>query len=163
MKFYQRHLGDYARDTAHLSLLEHGVYSVLLDRLYATERPIPDADRYRVCRATTRAEKAAVDAVLREFFSLCDDSWTNARVNSEIARMSGKRLKAQQSAAVRWGDKGMRTHSERNADGMLPILQYSNTESPSPLSQSSTSPEKGPVAARDVLKKLEARRTKHGR
>jgi hypothetical protein len=32
MKFYQRHLGDYARDTAHLSLLEHGVYSVLLDR-----------------------------------------------------------------------------------------------------------------------------------
>jgi uncharacterized protein YdaU (DUF1376 family) len=162
MKFYQRHLGDYARDTAHLSLLEHGVYSVLLDRLYATERPIPDADRYRICRATTRAERVAVDAVLREFFSLCSDGWTNARVNSEIERMSGKRLKAQQSAAIRWSSETMRTHSERNANGMLPILQYSNTDSESPLSQPSASPEGGGlVTAKEVLKKL--RRRNHGR
>ena len=162
MKFYQRHLGDYARDTAHLSLLEHGVYSVLLDRLYATERPISNADRYRICRATTRAEKAAVDAVLREFFSLCPNGWTNARVNSEIERYRAKCLKAQGSAAIRWSGETMRTHSDGNADGMLTINHEPIGHSKSPLSQPSASPEGGGlVTAKEVLKKLNRR--KHGR
>ena len=38
MNYYERHLGDYARDTGHLSMLEHGAYSLLLDRYYATRR-----------------------------------------------------------------------------------------------------------------------------
>jgi uncharacterized protein YdaU (DUF1376 family) len=159
MKFYQRHLGDYARDTAHLSLLEHGVYSVLLDRLYATERPIPDADRYRICRATTRAERAAVDAVLREFFQSCDEGWTNGRVNSEIARYRVKCLKAQGSAAVRWSSDPMRTHSDRIADGMLSMNHEPRGHSKSPLSQPLTSPEGGGlVTAKEVLKKLNRRK-----
>lgn len=27
MNYYERHLGDYARDTGHLSIMEHGVYT----------------------------------------------------------------------------------------------------------------------------------------
>ena len=42
MNYYQRHIGDYARDTGHLSLLEHGVYMVLLDYHYASEAGIPE-------------------------------------------------------------------------------------------------------------------------
>ena len=30
MNYYERHLGDYARDTAHLSMMEHGAYGLLL-------------------------------------------------------------------------------------------------------------------------------------
>jgi uncharacterized protein YdaU (DUF1376 family) len=31
VNYYERHIGDYLKDTAHLSLLEHGIYTRLLD------------------------------------------------------------------------------------------------------------------------------------
>lgn len=86
MNYYERHLGDYARDTVHLSLIEHGVYTILLDRYYATEAPIPVDQTHRICRARTREEREAVDAVLREFFAQEDDGWHSARCDAEIAR-----------------------------------------------------------------------------
>ena len=42
MNYYKRHIGDYLKDTAHLSLLEHGVYARLLDVYYTRETAIPD-------------------------------------------------------------------------------------------------------------------------
>lgn len=86
MNYYERHLGDYARDTAHLSMLEHGAYNLLLDRYYATEQGIPADQAHRLARARTREERAAVDAVLQEYFSLQDNVWTHKRADSEIAR-----------------------------------------------------------------------------
>lgn len=85
MNYYERHLGDYARDTAHLSLLEHGVYNVLLDRYYITEQPIPADQAHRIARAKTKDERAAVDAVLAEFFTLEAGCYRQGRVESEIA------------------------------------------------------------------------------
>lgn len=84
MNFWKRFIGDYARDTGHLSLLEHGVYTVMLDRLYATEKPIPEGEVYRIARAATRPERAAVDSILAEFFELEDGGWTNPRAMIEI-------------------------------------------------------------------------------
>ncbi|WP_440221857.1 YdaU family protein [Dokdonella sp. MW10] len=86
MNYYERHLGDYARDTAHLSILEHGVYTLLLDRYYATEAPIPADQAHRLCRARSPDEREAVDAVLAEFFVLGDDGWHSARCDDEIAK-----------------------------------------------------------------------------
>jgi uncharacterized protein YdaU (DUF1376 family) len=86
MNYYKRHLGDYARDAGHLSLVEHGVYTLLLDRYYATERPITTDEARRVCRATDRKSRAAVDAVLAEFFlPTADGGWMNRRADQEIA------------------------------------------------------------------------------
>lgn len=84
MNYYERHLGDYARDTAHLSILEHGVYTLLLDRYYATEAPIPADQAHRVARARSRDERAAVDAVLAEFFTLDGDMYRNKRADEMI-------------------------------------------------------------------------------
>lgn len=84
MNYYKRHIGDYAKDTGHLSLLEHGVYTVLLDRLYGSERAIPKDAVYRITRATTKAERAAVDAVLREFFDPEPEGWMHGRVRQEM-------------------------------------------------------------------------------
>lgn len=86
MNYYERHLGDYAKDTAHLSMLEHGAYGLLLDRYYATEEGIPEDQAHRVARARTKEEKQAVDAVLAEFFALDAGNWIHARCDSEIAR-----------------------------------------------------------------------------
>lgn len=78
-------MGDYTADTAHLSLLEHGVYTVLMDRYYLTEQPIPADQVYRLARARTEEERAAVDAVLRDFFVLEDGVWKQKRIDAEIA------------------------------------------------------------------------------
>ena len=128
MNYYERHLGDYARDTGHLTLLEHGVYTVLLDRYYATEQGIAQADAYRVARATSRQERQAVDRVLAEFFTLENGVYRMGRVEREIARYREKSGKASASAKARWSkSKGnanalrtdmrtdMRTHSVGNA------------------------------------------------
>lgn len=86
MNYYERHLGDYARDTAHLSLLEHGAYTLLLDRYYATEQPIPADQVHRIARTRTAQERAAVNAVLAEFFTLDNGLYSQKRVQSEIER-----------------------------------------------------------------------------
>jgi uncharacterized protein YdaU (DUF1376 family) len=86
VNYYERHLGDYAKDTAHLSMLEHGAYNLLLDRYYATESGIPVDQVYRVARAHSKSERAAVDAVLKEFFALQDDFWIKNRCEEEIIR-----------------------------------------------------------------------------
>ena len=85
MNYYERHLGDYARDAGHLTMLEHGAYTLLLDRYYTTEHGIPADQAHRVCRARTRDEKEAVDTVLAEFFTLADGMWTNGRAERELA------------------------------------------------------------------------------
>lgn len=88
MNYYKHHLGDYAKDTGHLSMLEHGAYRILLDRYYSTEAGIPEGQVYRLARARTDDEKAAVDAVLDEFFSLVDGVWINRRAEEELERFA---------------------------------------------------------------------------
>ena len=95
MNYYERHLGDYARDTGHLSILEHGAYTLLLDRYYSTEKPIPADQVHRVARARGKDEIKAVNDVLAEFFSLVDGAWSHARCDAEIAKKETKTKAAQ--------------------------------------------------------------------
>ena len=69
MNFYKRFIGDYQRDTRHLSMLEHGAYTLMLDALYATQKPLPFDDKrlHRLLASTSRAERSAVAKVLNEF------------------------------------------------------------------------------------------------
>jgi uncharacterized protein YdaU (DUF1376 family) len=90
LNYYERHLGDYAKDTAHLSMLEHGAYGLLMDRYYATEQGIPADQAHRVARARSKEERAAVDAVLAEFFVLVNSTWTKNRIEEEIAKAALK-------------------------------------------------------------------------
>lgn len=90
MNYFRLHVGDYLRDTAHLSLLEHGVYARLLHVYYTREAPILDADKYRVIGARSADEREAVGAVLREFFVLDADGWRQQRCDREIAAYQEK-------------------------------------------------------------------------
>lgn len=103
MNYYERHLGDYARDTAHLSMLEHGAYTLLLDRYYATEQPLPADQIHRLARARSRDERAAVDAVLAEFFTLSDGLWHHKRADHEVEKANIRIAAAKQN-----GTKGGR-------------------------------------------------------
>lgn len=91
MNYYQHHIGDYRRDTAHLSLLEHGVYRQLLDMYYLSEAKIPAETEvvYRRLCARTDEEKKAVDTVLSEFFKQ-ENGWVQTRCDKEIAEYQSK-------------------------------------------------------------------------
>lgn len=102
MNYYERHLGDYARDTAHLSMLEHGAYTLLMDRYYATEQGVPTDQAHRVARARSREEKAAVDTVLAEFFTLVDGVWMQGRIEGEIGKAQ-ERIDAARSNGKKGG------------------------------------------------------------
>lgn len=84
MNHYSRHIGDYLKDTAHLSLLEHGVYGRLLDVYYTREGPIPDDQAARLIGARSREEKDALTAVLSEFFQRVDGEWRQKRADAEL-------------------------------------------------------------------------------
>jgi uncharacterized protein YdaU (DUF1376 family) len=100
--------GDYARDTSHLTLSEHGAYRLLLDHYYSTGRPIPaDPERaFCICRAFTSELQSSVRSVLKQFFTETPDGWRNQRADRQIEkqqRVSAKyAARARNAAAARW-------------------------------------------------------------
>ena len=126
MNYYERHLGDYTRDTAHLSLLEHGVYTILLDRYYVTEQGIPDDKKYRLARAHSKAERNAVDVVLEEFFFLEDGIWKNQRAEEEIADYQSKARSNRENGAK--GGRPKRVPDNPNETGRKPTENPNETQ-----------------------------------
>lgn len=101
MNYYEHHLGDYAAATAHLSWDEDMAYTRLIRAYYHHERPIP-ADLREACRlarATTPAQRRAVDTVLHEFFALHEDGWHQKRCDEEIERYQTKQPEAEAKKA----------------------------------------------------------------
>ena len=102
MHYYKHHIGDYRRCTAHLSLLEHGVYRQLLDWYYLDESPIPNETQsvYRRLAARTEVEQRAVDAVLADFFTQTPDGWINNRCNKQIGNYQDNAEKNRESGKL---------------------------------------------------------------
>lgn len=102
MNYYEHHIRDYDADTAHLTWLEDMAYTRLLRLYYRKESPIP-ADIQQVCRlvrAHSKAEKRAVEQVLREFFELRDDGWRHDRCDEEIAAYQARAERARASGKL---------------------------------------------------------------
>ncbi len=120
MHYYQFNIGDYRRDTAHLSYLEHGIYRCLIDTYMLDQSPL-SGDINEIMRKhsiKTASEKKALRNVLRDFFQFENDKFLNSRCDETIISYNAKSLKASESAKKRWGKdaKAMRTHSEGNAN-----------------------------------------------
>jgi uncharacterized protein YdaU (DUF1376 family) len=85
LNFYKHYIGDFQRDTGHLSLTQRGAYLCLMHHYYATEKPLPN-DHAALCRiagAIDKAERDAVKAVMG-FFAVCDSGLMHARIEAEI-------------------------------------------------------------------------------
>ncbi len=123
VSFYRFFPGDYARDTRHLSMVEHGAYRLMLDCYYTTG-PLPgDPERVaRMVSALTDMERAAVVVILAEFFTLADGQYRQARCDDELAHQARKGVSSRASARKRWNSKrnadAMQTQCEPNADAM---------------------------------------------
>ena len=122
MNYYKRHLGDYARDTGHLSALEHGVYNLLLDWYYVNEKPIPLDKAVKIARGNPEETQS----VLSEFFVLGDAGWTHNYADREIAKY---RVKADRNRDV--GKLGGRPVKSTACDSGNPeITQMVSAENP---------------------------------
>lgn len=104
MNYVELYPGDYMRDTADLSLVEHGAYLLLLLHYYSTETAIPSDNPtlFRIARAMSDDEKAAVSKVAERFFPVmssdglrhnvrADEEIAKARARIDSARENGKR------------------------------------------------------------------------
>ena len=88
MHYYPKNIGDYRRDTMNLSLLEHGVYTTLIDHYTLNEKPLP-LDQLDICwsiGARSDDEKTAVCLILSKFFIKTDEGYTHKRCDEEIAQ-----------------------------------------------------------------------------
>ena len=126
MHYYQFNISDYRKDTGHLSLLEHAIYRSLIDTYMLEESPLcaDNAKLMRTHSVRTKDEVAAFLSVLSDFFILRETGYHLDRCDTELGRIYEKSEKARASAMKRWEKKdakAMRTHSEGNAKGMLPI------------------------------------------
>jgi len=130
VNYYPRFPGDYMRKTMHLSMVEDGAYTRLLDWYYANDKPIPHARRYAVARATGAAERQAVDSVLGEFFKLVDDNHHNDRADAEI-EAAAKRIKSAQDNGRKGGRKP-KTNPTDNPMGSDPGNPNANRNESSP-------------------------------
>lgn len=144
VNYYEHHLGDWAAATAHLTWDEDMAYSRLLRAYYHGEQPIPAGQQYRLARASTPAQRKAVDAVLAEFFTLVDGAYRQKRADEEIARFQDKQRKAKASANARWADhernaNAMRTHTERKAKAVPTQSEGNALQSPVSRHQSPSS------------------------
>ena len=116
--WYARYPRDYGEKTAHLSLAEHGAYTLLLDHYMTSGGAMPIAMPiamhaaslcYRICRAQSDEERVAVDSVMRQFFTIESDGCLhNKRADIELGKrknLSETRASiAKKGAAKRWGN-----------------------------------------------------------
>jgi uncharacterized protein YdaU (DUF1376 family) len=109
MNWYPHYPGDYTRDTAHLSLVQHGAYRLLLDHYYSTASPLPSeaSTLYRICRAFDEGERNAVDFVISQFFELRADGHHNSRADRQLVIQDEQHRRLSEGArktnAKRWG------------------------------------------------------------
>lgn len=137
MNYYKRNLGDYARKAGHLTMLEHGAYTLLLDSYYEREQGPTKAEAIRIARARTSDELAAVDAVLIDFFTLQPDGrYRQNRVEDEFLK-----AEAQASINLANGKKGGRPRKPReNRTETEAVISENRTKSeqnPKPLNHQS--------------------------
>lgn len=128
MFYFKFHIGDYRRETQHLTLLEHGVYMTLMSTYYTNEQPLPKDERQllRLAGARTDEEKQAVIDVVNEFFIPTETHWVHSRIDFELAEY---KLKAETNREN--GKKGGRPSKKpkENPNGFDSLPKETQTDS----------------------------------
>jgi uncharacterized phage protein (TIGR02220 family) len=162
VNYYPHHIGDYLRDTSHLTALEDGTYRRMLDLYYASEKPLPtDFDWLtRLVRAREEVEREAVKFILDKFFVKHEDGWHNKRADEEI-----RKGKARVKAAKTNGKRGGRPITQRVSPGLAKPNPTNNpTESSQNQNQNQNQRSKNTVGQKpDAIQVLSFLNEKTGR
>lgn len=110
MYYYSHNIGDFDRDTRHLTRVERSIYRDMIELYIVTEKPIT-SDEAALCRkllARSEEEVLAVKQILREYFIATDDGWHHSGCDAELNAFWGKqgnRSKGGKVAKQRRDDK----------------------------------------------------------
>lgn len=143
MHYYRFNIGDYRRDTAHLSLLEHGIYRQLIDSYYLSEKPLSlDISSLMRTHCVRNAdEKDALEYILKTFFVQREEGYFHVGCEKVLHEYKVKSDKARSSAMARWSHSdanALQTQSERNANGMLTNNHKPLTNNHKPINKKTT-------------------------
>jgi len=87
MNYFNFHIGDYIRDTHHLTLMEDIAYRRLIDFYYINEKPISNDVEFIARKLDMKSEEDTVKSILEEFFTIEEDGfYHHARCDIEIER-----------------------------------------------------------------------------
>lgn len=101
MHYYKKNLGDYYKKAGRLSILQHGVYTLLIDACYDREC-FPDLEEaIEWTWASTPEEVQAVEFVLKRFFTLTDGVYVQKRIQEELKEYQARADKNRQIAIQR--------------------------------------------------------------
>jgi uncharacterized protein YdaU (DUF1376 family) len=147
LNYYERHIGDYLKDTSHLTLLEHGIYTRLLDVYYTRECGLPANQVQRLIGARTEEERQALETVLREFFTNDDGhTWRQKRCDEVIAEHHAFIERQRNNAAKRWESHGNATAEPPDMpphkSGIEVGIPPTPTPTPTPKKRKTTAPPK---------------------
>lgn len=102
VNFYKHYVGDFQRDTSHLSLTERGAYLALMHHYYATEEPLPNKHEAccRIAGAFSKAEKDAVKTAMAFFEPRMGGLW-HKRIEAELEKSDKRSDKNREIALAR--------------------------------------------------------------
>ena len=150
MNFFKLYIGDYQRDTAHLSVTEHGAYLLMLQHYYATEKPLPVGKAlHRMLRAQDKAEREAIDVIVVQFWRETPDGLVNNRGTKEIGKAEHQRT-VNREVGMRGGRPKRTEHITESVSESVSESEPINNppQTPDTRHQTNTTP-KPPAAAPD--------------
>lgn len=88
MNYYDKHIGDWLKDTICLDAMQEGIYSRLIDQYYQLEMPLPSdiKEVYKLARVSKKKEKDAVDYILKKYFEKKDEGFVQKRAQEVIEK-----------------------------------------------------------------------------
>lgn len=140
-------VGDYLKDTMHLSRADHGAYLLLIMHYWMRQGPIPDDPEY--IRSVTKCDVRTYTKMIRSiapFFDIRDGYWHHRRVDRDIAEAAERKEKqrARTAAATK-----ARQKKAAQKDNVTKDVTVNGTESSSP----SPSPSKESPSLRSGVSK----------
>lgn len=102
------YIGDYLKDTSHLTTEEHGAYFLLILRYWTNGGPLLNDDG-RLARVAGLTPDAWLEMrpIIASFFQVDDGCWRHKRIDAELQTAMERRIKyherAKKAAEARWG------------------------------------------------------------
>jgi len=142
------YMGEYLRDTQHLSTLEHGAYLKLIIHYYATQEPIPNDDELlRQITCLTKHNWKKISLKIKNLFEINEKSLVQKRIEQELAKTKNiseiRRIAALKSHRSR--SEAEKDSSISTANAKLLQVQSQPQSQPQKKEKSTPLPPKGGI------------------
>jgi len=159
----QLYVGDYLRDTRHLTAEQHGAYLLLLMAAWNAGGKLPNDPR-KLARlaACTPSRWAKIADDLMEFFEVDGDHITNRRLSLELKKASEKSIKRAE-AGTRGGQATALKSKEPQAANATVLPQHSSEPEPEKIDNPTgySRPKADPLPVRQAFDEWNAVATTH--